>query len=249
MTTADHPRPQAALRRIVAFVEERVTRDRLDRLAGPEEQPGDDAERFRRITRRVFGLGLQSWVVARRWPATMAALEGAEPAAVARLSAVGEARFLANPAVIRNAAKLAATVHNAAVVVALGQTYGDLVAYAHAVAGDGADELVRDIGARFRLVGEVSAARVAQELGLDIMVPHPAARRVLDRIAGERPANGAVLRSWARAAAPGYGGPFPCGRLGAALLAFGAGRWGAEPICTAEPACDDCPAGADCSGL
>ena len=241
---------RASAGRIVAQVEEHIPTEVLARLAGPASPAGDDRERFRRIMKRVFGLGLASWIVERRWPPTLAALHDGDPERVARMDAREMGAFLARPDVIRNGTKLAAVHHNAAVVVALSEVYGDLTAYARAVSEEGLHHILDDLSSRLRMVGPISAARIAQELGVDVLVPHASVLRLLHRRGWlDDPGDPASVQRLAAELADGGPPPYPRGRLGAAFLAFATGRWSIASICGRRPACASCRARRGCPRL
>lgn len=247
---------QAAARRILAHVEARMPADRLRELAagGPiatdAADAADAAEWNRRLLRRVFGLGLGFVARQRHLDATVAALHGGDPDALATMDDAAAAAFLEDAAVIRNRHKLYAARHNAAVVVALRDTWGGPSAWAAALVADGPPALLRDLRSRFRLVGPVSAARLAQDLGVDVLVPHPAVVRTLHRLGWlDDPKDDGALHALADAVAPrppgGVGARL--GRLSVALLAFATGRWIREAVCGGSPACGECPAQHDCA--
>ena len=56
----------------------------------------------------------------------------------------------------------------------------------------------------------------------------------------------AAIQEAATKAAKKLPSPFPVARLGASLLAFSTGRWGAEPVCEEAPQCADCPVWSSC---
>lgn len=81
---------------------------------------GDDAL-FERLCLEAFQSGL-SWItILRKRPAFRAAFAGFAPAAVAGFDERDKARLLADTGIVRNRAKIEATVANARAVVALGQ--------------------------------------------------------------------------------------------------------------------------------
>jgi DNA-3-methyladenine glycosylase I len=248
MDRTSRPRRRLAARRIVAHVEQHAREGRLDELAGGAPAP-DAVDWHRRLLRRVFGLGLGFVVLRERWPATLVALGGGCPERLAALDDTGAAAFLANPAVIRNARKLAAARYNAAVVVALREEHGDLRAWGTTLAADaGPAAVITELRRRLRLIGPVSAARLAQDLGVDVLVPHPTVVRTLVRLGWlDDPEDAAAVQAAAAMAAPHAAAGRARGRLGAALLAFATGRWTRRPVCTTEPRCDACPVADHCA--
>lgn len=248
MDRTTRPRRRLMARRIVAHVEQHAPEGRLDDLAGSD--PAADAlEWHRRVLRRVFGLGLGFVALRDRWPATLAALYDGDPDRLAALDDAGAAAFLADPAVIRNPRKLAAARHNAAAVVSLRDEWIDLRAWAAAVSAEGGPAaVIAELRRRLRLVGAVSAARLAQDLGVDVLVPHPAVLRTLVRLGWiDDPDDGAAVQDVAALAAPHAPAGHARGRFGAALLAFATGRWTRTAVCSPEPRCDACPVADQCA--
>ncbi|MDR2372994.1 MAG: DNA-3-methyladenine glycosylase I [Bifidobacteriaceae bacterium] len=73
-----------------------------------------EAALFERVSLEIFAAGLSWLTVLRKREAFREAFAGFEPAAVARFDAAAADRLMANPAIIRNRAKIEATIHNAA---------------------------------------------------------------------------------------------------------------------------------------
>ncbi|MFI9356426.1 DNA-3-methyladenine glycosylase I [Streptomyces lydicus] len=142
---------------------------------------GDDAL-FERISLEAFQSGL-SWItILRRRPGFRAAFAGFRIAEVARFTEADAERLLADPGIIRNRAKIAATINNAKVAAAL--TPGELdeliwsyapergrpaprtVADVQAVTPE-STALAKDLKKRgFRFVGPTTAYAMMQACGL-----------------------------------------------------------------------------------
>ena len=86
-----------------------------------------DAALFERISLEAFQSGLSWLTILRKREAFRVAFAGFEPMAVARFDAEDEARLLADPGIVRNRAKVAATIANARAVLALGEPLSDLL--------------------------------------------------------------------------------------------------------------------------
>jgi DNA-3-methyladenine glycosylase I len=78
-----------------------------------------DVALFERLSLEAFQSGLSWLVILRKRPAFRSAFAGFDPAAVARFGEVDVARLLADPGIVRNRAKIDATVHNARRVLEL----------------------------------------------------------------------------------------------------------------------------------
>ena len=78
-----------------------------------------DAPLFERLSLEAFQSGLSWLVILRKRPAFRSAFAGFDPAAVAAFGPTDVARLLADVGIVRNRAKIDATVHNARQVLAL----------------------------------------------------------------------------------------------------------------------------------
>lgn len=88
-----------------------------------------DAAFLRQLTRLIFEIGFSGPAVARRWSGFERAFCEFDPVRVAAFDARDMERLLADAAIIRNRAKLAATVENARVMVRLAATHGSFARY------------------------------------------------------------------------------------------------------------------------
>ena len=77
------------------------------------EYPQTDQEYFALLARAVFSAGLGPKVVESRWKDMDEAFHGFDPAVVAQMGEEDVARFLGDPAVIRNRRKIEAVIKNA----------------------------------------------------------------------------------------------------------------------------------------
>ncbi len=79
----------------------------------------DERGMFERLSLEAFQSGLSWATILRKRPAFRAAFDGFDPDAVARYTDDDVARLLADPGIVRNRAKVRATVTNASATVAL----------------------------------------------------------------------------------------------------------------------------------
>lgn len=82
---------------------------------------------FERLSLEAFQSGLAWITILRKRAAFRAAFAGFEPERVARFDAADEARLLADAGIVRNRAKIAATLANARVVTDLGEEFARLI--------------------------------------------------------------------------------------------------------------------------
>ena len=90
----------------------------------------DDRRLFEKLSLEGFMSGLSWLTVLRKRETFRAAFAGFDPEAMARFTAADEARLLADPGIVRNRAKIAATVNNARRCLELQEEFGSLAAYA-----------------------------------------------------------------------------------------------------------------------
>ncbi|HEX6937560.1 MAG TPA: DNA-3-methyladenine glycosylase I [Actinomycetes bacterium] len=86
-----------------------------------------EAALFERISLEAFQSGLSWLTILRKREAFRAAFAGFDPSVVAGFDVDDEARLLADAGIVRNRAKVAATIANARAVLALDQPLSDLL--------------------------------------------------------------------------------------------------------------------------
>jgi len=84
---------------------------------------------FEMLTLEGFQAGLSWLTILRKRSAFRAAFAGFEPQAVAAFNDADRARLLADAGIVRNRAKIDATIGNAAAFVAVARRYGSFAAY------------------------------------------------------------------------------------------------------------------------
>jgi DNA-3-methyladenine glycosylase I len=89
----------------------------------------DDMELFERLTLECFQAGLAWITVLRKREAFRRAFGGFDPHAIANYDESDRARLMADAGIVRNRAKIDATIGNAAAFVALSEQYGSFAAY------------------------------------------------------------------------------------------------------------------------
>lgn len=91
-------------------------------------RPVDDvAGLFERVSLEAFQSGLSWLIILRKRPAFRSAFAGFDPAAVAAFDPRDVERLLADAAIVRNRAKIEATIANARAVLELGEAFVPLV--------------------------------------------------------------------------------------------------------------------------
>ena len=89
----------------------------------------DDVELFERLVLEGFQAGLSWATILRKREAFRAGFEGFDPARVAGYGDSDRARLLADAGIVRNRAKIDATIGNAAAFLAVVAEYGSFAAY------------------------------------------------------------------------------------------------------------------------
>ena len=89
----------------------------------------DDAELFERLALEGFQAGLSWSTILRKREAFRAAFRGFDPTVVAAFDDDDRARLMADAGIVRNRAKIDATIANAAGVLRLAEEFGSLDSY------------------------------------------------------------------------------------------------------------------------
>lgn len=146
----------------------------------------DDLELFERLALESFQAGLSWSTILRKREGFRAAFLGFDPAVVAAFDDADRARLLADAAIVRNRAKIDATIGNARAFLAVAEVFGSFDAYlasmvpppparlpTDATAADipattrASDALSKDLKARgFRFVGSTIVYAFMQSVGL-----------------------------------------------------------------------------------
>jgi len=89
----------------------------------------DDVELFERLSLEAFQAGLSWQTILNKRPAFREAFRGFDPAVVASFDAADRARLLADAGIVRNRAKVEATIENARAYLAVVAELGSFDAY------------------------------------------------------------------------------------------------------------------------
>jgi DNA-3-methyladenine glycosylase I len=93
----------------------------------------DDTELFERLVLESFQAGLSWSTILRKRGAFRAAFRGFDPAAVTAFDDGDRARLMADAGIVRNRAKIDATIGNAGGFLAIGREFGSFEAYLRTV--------------------------------------------------------------------------------------------------------------------
>ena len=89
----------------------------------------DDIELFERLVLESFQAGLSWSTILRKRDSFRSAFLGFDPAVVASFDAADRDRLMADAGIVRNGAKIDATIGNAAAVLAIAEAFGSFDAY------------------------------------------------------------------------------------------------------------------------
>jgi hypothetical protein len=147
------------------------TRTRVRELAAPFEKlpdhaPDDPAFFLEHLSRSVFEAGMNVRVVEAKWDGIREAFHGFDPAQVAAMTPDQIAATENDPRVIRNKAKIRATVQNAREVFAVLDSYGSIRAYFASFPDAGAASA--DMRRRFKFLGDTGVWRLLTSGSRDI---------------------------------------------------------------------------------
>ena len=118
------------------------------------------------MTKAVFQSGLSWKVVSGKWAGFRDGFKGFEVAAVATMDEAEIDDLAANPAIVRNRRKVAATVHNAQRLIELSDEYGDIRKYLRSHGDFYA--LLKDVRKRFKYMGDTGTYYWLYVLGEEV---------------------------------------------------------------------------------
>jgi len=133
--------------------------------------PSDDAY-FELMTRVIFLAGLNWNVINRKWPDFKKAFSGFSISEVAKFGEKDLERLVNDASIIRNRAKIVATIENAKQFQEIGNRYGTFRAYF-----DGLDKsnnyasIVKELGRKFKRLAPSSARIFLYSIGERIEPP------------------------------------------------------------------------------
>ena len=154
-----------------AAADQSALRTRARELAAPFEKlrdhaPDDPAFFLEHLSRSVFEAGISWRVVEAKWDGIREAFHGFDPAQVAAMPPAEIAAVENDSRVIRNKAKIRATVENAREVLAILDEYGSIRGYLASFPDAGA--AAADMRRRFKFLGDTGVWRLLTSASRDI---------------------------------------------------------------------------------
>lgn len=113
----------------------------------------DDRSLFELLSLELFQAGLSWLTILKKRQAFRRAFEEFDAAAVASYGECERMRLMADPEIVRNGAKIEATIHNAGVVLRLAREHGSFAAWLDAQGRLSRDEWVKLFKRTFRFTG------------------------------------------------------------------------------------------------
>ena len=152
-----------------AAADQSALRTRVRELAAPFEKlrdhaPDDPAFFLEHLSRSVFEAGISWRVVEAKWDGIREAFHGFDPAQVAAMPSAEIAAVENDSRVIRNKAKIRATVQNAREVLAILDEYGSIRGYLASFP----DAAAADLRRRFKFLGDTGVWRLLTSASRDI---------------------------------------------------------------------------------
>jgi predicted dinucleotide-binding enzyme len=175
LTIVTHDEATALVARIrsgdSAAADESALRTRVRELTAPFEKlrdhaPDDPAFILEHLSRSVFEAGISWRVVAAKWDGIREAFHGFDPEQVAAMPPAEIAAVESDSRVIRNKAKIRATVENAREVLAILDEYGSIRGYLASFPDAGA--AAADLRRRFKFLGDTGVWRLLTGASRDI---------------------------------------------------------------------------------
>lgn len=131
-----------------------------------EKRPQTDEEYFENMTRVIFQAGLNWHVIDLKWPTTKKAFANFNINKVSRFSEADTAQLMTDSGIIRNKAKIEATIYNAKGFKALEQTFGSFQAYLDSMdKSDNYAKVIKDLCGKFKRLGPSSASLFLYTVG------------------------------------------------------------------------------------
>lgn len=118
-------------------------------------KPAKDNDYLEVITRAVFQSGFNWVVIANKWEGFRMAFDGFDPQKIANYDDAKMSALMDDTRIVRNAAKIKATVHNARTLLSKAGEYGTFKAYLDSF--DDFEAAAQDLRTSFKWLGDFGA--------------------------------------------------------------------------------------------
>lgn len=137
-----------------------------------DKRPPNDDAYFENMSRVIFLAGLSWKMIGEKWPSFRKAFRNFSVEAVARFSEEDMQRLMGDASIVRNRAKIVATVNNAKQFRNIKKKHGSFQRYLESLDKSSNYALVaKELGKRFSRIGPSSARLFLYSVGEDIRRP------------------------------------------------------------------------------
>ncbi len=137
-----------------------------------DKRPPNDDGYFENMSRVIFLAGLSWKMIGEKWPSFRKAFRNFSVEAVARFSEEDIQRLMGDASIVRNQAKIVATVNNAKQFRNIKKKHGSFQRYLESLDKSSNYALVtKELGKRFSRIGPSSARLFLYSVGEDIRRP------------------------------------------------------------------------------
>ena len=131
-----------------------------------KQRPTSDEAYFENMSRVIFQAGLNWKVIDNKWSTTKTAFAKFSPAKVACFTNSDVARLMNDTGIVRNKAKIQATIHNATEFQNIKKQYGSFQKYIDSLDKDkNYAQAVKELTKRFKHIGTSSASLFLYTVG------------------------------------------------------------------------------------
>lgn len=130
-------------------------------------KPKTDDAYFERMTKTLFGAGLNWKVIDNKWSGFRKVFSGFSPSKVSRFTEKNVKTLMKNPEIVRNEKKLKATVYNAGEFLRIHKDFGSFKGYLDSF-GKNEDRLLSDLQDKFHHIGPSSARTFLWSVGYQL---------------------------------------------------------------------------------
>ncbi|MFX1342988.1 MAG: DNA-3-methyladenine glycosylase I [Promethearchaeota archaeon] len=136
------------------------------------ELPTEDSIYFANMTRVIFQAGLNWKVITSKWPDFQDAFANFDLEKVAKFTEADIHQLMTNKAIVRNEAKIRATINNAEIFKEIAAEADSFRNYLETLlTTQGLDKTTKTLQKRFNRLGKTSSSIFLWSVGVD--VPHP----------------------------------------------------------------------------
>jgi len=137
-----------------------------------KRRPPDDNAYFENMTRVIFQAGLSWKMISNKWANFRNAFENFSIDKVSRFRGPDIERLMKNEGIVRNRAKIAATVQNASQFKGIKEKFGSFQSYLGSLdKSNNYGLVIKELGKRFQRLGPSSARIFLYTIGEDIKHP------------------------------------------------------------------------------